>query len=169
MLFKKASAVTSKGISPMVATVLLIAFTVAVAGIVSIWITGFTTTSTEGVGEHSEIELYCAYGGISVSSLSYCNSNSYLSGIVENTNLVDIGNITIQITFQNATQTQKIYLCKNGSACMGLGASNMSLTPRELATFNVTIDGSNYDKIHVYTNCSNVYDDALSSDVTSSC
>ena len=158
-----------KGISPMVATVLLIAFTVAVGGIVSIWITGFTTTSTESVSEQSETELYCAYGGISVSSLNYCSSNSYLSGVIENTNLVDIGNITLQIVFSNATQTQKIYLCQNGSSCASINGSTMALTPRELASFNVTIGGSNYNKIHVYTNCSNVYDDATSSAVTTTC
>ncbi len=35
-----------KGISPMIATVLLIAFTVAVGGIVSLFLTGLTTTQT---------------------------------------------------------------------------------------------------------------------------
>ncbi len=35
-----------KGISPMIATVLLIAFTVAVGGIVSLFLTGMTTTQT---------------------------------------------------------------------------------------------------------------------------
>jgi len=38
-----------KGISAMVATVLLLAFTVAVGGIVSVWLTGMTRTQTAGV------------------------------------------------------------------------------------------------------------------------
>ena len=38
-----------KGISPMVATVLLLAFTVAVGGIISVWMTGLTRTQTAGV------------------------------------------------------------------------------------------------------------------------
>ena len=141
----------------MIATVLLIAFTVAVAGIVSVWITGFTTTSTEQVSEQSAKELYCVYAGISVSSLRYCGG--YFSGIVTNTNLKDIGNITFQIIFDNYT-SQTIKLNKSS------GGVFMSLTPRELDSFNVSIGGSNYDKLHFYTNCSNVYDDATPADVT---
>jgi flagellin-like protein len=153
---------TKKGISPMIATVLLIAFTVAVAGIVSVWITGFTMTSTSQVTEQSNIELYCSYGGIAVSNLKYCNT--YLSGIVENTNLVDIGNVTMQIIFDNST-TQKFYLYKNNNTSLGF----MAIKPRELDSFNLSIGGSNYNIIHVYTNCSNVYDDARKADVTASC
>lgn len=155
-----------RGISPLVATVMLIAFTVAVAGIVSIWITTFTKTSTTSVGEHSERELYCSYAGISMSSLRYCTTNGRLSGIVENTNLVDLGNITLQIIYQNAT-SQKIYLSQNGSARSD--ASTMSLTPREQAAFNVSDVSSNYNLIHLYTNCTNAYHDATRSDVTAVC
>ncbi len=154
-----------KGISPLIATVLLIAFTVAVAGIISMWLTTFTSTSVEDVGERSSTELYCTYGGISVSDLRFCNSR--LSGIIRNTGQVDVGNITLQIIFQNATPAQKIYLTQTGAA--GSTHSNMSLEPREIASFNVSIGGSNFDKIHVYSNCSNVYDDAERSDVTVTC
>lgn len=146
-----------KAVSDMIATVLLIAFTVAVAGIVSVWIIGFTSQSTESVTEQSETELYCAYGGVSVSSLGYCGG--YFSGVVTNTNMKDIGNITLQIIFDNSSsQTVKL----NASS----GDVFMSLTPRALDSFNVSIGGSNYNKIHFYTNCSNVYDDAGRSDVT---
>ncbi len=50
----------SKGISPMVATVLLIAFTVAVGGIVSVWMTGFTTSTTGSVESASTNQTKCA-------------------------------------------------------------------------------------------------------------
>ena len=49
-----------KGISPMIATVLLIAFTVAVGGIVSIWLTGFTRTTTSSVSAGTESQTKCA-------------------------------------------------------------------------------------------------------------
>lgn len=153
-----------KGISPLIATVLLIAFTVSVAAILGVWIPSFSREHTEEVGEHASREIYCSYAGISVSQLRFCNSR--LSGIVRNTNLMDIGNVTIQITFQNATPAQTIYLTESGTAGTH---SNMSLKPNEIASFNVTIGGSNYDKIHVYTNCSNVYDDSVSSDITATC
>lgn len=154
-----------KGISPLIATVLLIAFTVAVAGIVSMWLTSFSSTSVEDVGKRADEELYCTYGALSVSSMQYCNNR--LSGIIRNSGTVDIGNITMQITFLNATPVQKIYLTQDGIA--GSNHSNMSLKPVEIASFNVSIGGSNYNKIHVYSNCSNVYDDVERSDVTVTC
>ena len=151
--------VARKAVSDMIATVLLIAFTVAVAGIVSVWIRDFTSTTTEQVSEQSAKELYCAYGGISVSSLRYCSGSGSLSGIVTNTNLVDLGNITLQVLFDNSTN-QNIKLNRSSSGVF------MSLTPRELDSFNVSIGGDNYDMLHFYTNCSNVYDDAVRADVT---
>jgi len=151
-----------KGISAMIATVLLIAFTVAVGGVVSIWITSFTSTTTEEVSSQEETKIYCAYAGISVSDLNYCNL--YLWGTLENTDLKAIGDITLQIFWDNYTTPNKIYLCQNGSTCVG--ASAMELEPGESSTFNVSIGGANYDKVRVYTNCSNVDDEATSAYVT---
>jgi flagellin-like protein len=55
-----------KGISPLVATILLIAFTIAVGGIVSVWITGFTRTQTVQVSSVAEDQLRCFSSAISV-------------------------------------------------------------------------------------------------------
>jgi len=150
-----------KGISPLIATVLLIAFTVAVAGIVSVWITNFASTSTKHVTQQSDIELTCSYGAVAVSNLKYCNS--YLSGIVDNTGNIDIGNVTLQIIFDNST-SQRFFLNKSSDS-----TKYMSLKPREIDSFNFTIGGSNYNLLHFYTNCSNVYDQANKGDVTASC
>jgi flagellin-like protein len=155
-----------KGISPLIATILLIAFTVSVAAILGMWIPTFTKEHTEEIGGQAGRELYCAYGGVSVSQLQFCNDR--LSGILRNTNLVDIGNVTVQVTFLNATSAQTLYLTQSGVAATA-GHSNMSLTPNQVASFNVTIGGSNYKQVHVYTNCSNVYDDVYASDITSTC
>lgn len=151
-----------KGISAMIATVLLIAFTVAVGGILSAWFTGFARSTSEDVKDVEETKIYCAYAGVSVSSLNYCGL--YLWGTVKNTDLKAIGNITLQIFWDNFTTPNKIYLCQNGSACVS--ASSMELMPGDSATFNVSIGGDNYDKIRVYTNCSNVDDEATSAYVT---
>jgi flagellin-like protein len=154
---------TEKGISPMIATVLLIAFTVAVGGLVSVWMTSFTRTTTSEVSNQEETKIYCSYAGISISDVNYCSY--YLWGAIENTNLKPIGNITLQIFWNNATTPQKIYLCQDGSVCTT--ASSMELSPGEHATFNVSIGGSNYDKVRVYTNCSEVDDEAPSAYITS--
>ena len=49
-----------KGISPIIATVLLVAFTVAVGGILSIWATTLTTTQTQTVGNQTGGQIVCS-------------------------------------------------------------------------------------------------------------
>ncbi|MBS3055183.1 MAG: hypothetical protein J4452_01690 [Candidatus Aenigmarchaeota archaeon] len=48
-----------KGISPMIAIVLLIAFTVAIGGIMSVWLTGLTNTQTQQVSNQSAAQAKC--------------------------------------------------------------------------------------------------------------
>ena len=50
---------TMKGISAIIATVLLVAFTVAVAGILSIWSTTLTTTQTQTVSNQTGGQVVC--------------------------------------------------------------------------------------------------------------
>jgi flagellin-like protein len=49
----------SKAISPMIATILLIAFTVAVGGIISVWMTGYTRTVGQSVSSATENTTAC--------------------------------------------------------------------------------------------------------------
>ena len=49
-----------KGLSPVVAVIILIAFAVAVGGLVSIWITGFAVSTTEFTSEQGEKLTECA-------------------------------------------------------------------------------------------------------------
>ena len=59
-----------KAISPMIAVVLLLAFTVAVGGILSVWFTSFTRTTTGGVESATVNQTRCAGCYISVDSVS---------------------------------------------------------------------------------------------------
>ena len=49
-----------KGISPLIASVLLVAFTMAVAAIVVTWITGFTQQQTTSIGVRGERQVLCS-------------------------------------------------------------------------------------------------------------
>lgn len=60
----------SKGISPMIAVVLLIAFTVAVGGIMSVWMTSFTTSTTGSVDSAATNQTRCSGTYIDVISVS---------------------------------------------------------------------------------------------------
>ena len=60
----------SKAISPMIAVVLLIAFTVAVGGIMSLWLTGYATTMTGSVETATTNQTKCAGTYIDVISVT---------------------------------------------------------------------------------------------------
>jgi flagellin-like protein len=49
-----------KGISPMLATILLVAFTVAIGGIVSVWMSSFTRTTQSNVESAATDQTKCA-------------------------------------------------------------------------------------------------------------
>lgn len=49
-----------KGISPMIATVLLLAFTVAVGAILSVWFTSLTTTQTSNLENRTSGVIKCS-------------------------------------------------------------------------------------------------------------
>ena len=61
----------SKGISPMIATVLLIAFTVAVGGILSVWLTTLTATQTGTTGTAAEKQILCARSVLEITEATY--------------------------------------------------------------------------------------------------
>jgi flagellin-like protein len=87
-----------KGISPMIATVLLIAFTIAVGGILSIWLTGYTRTTTEAVGGGTEAQIKCAASILSIKKVTNATDENvtilaeYSSG---SESLTSVGCITI--------------------------------------------------------------------------
>lgn len=143
-----------KGISPFIASVLLIAFAITVAGIYSGWITSFTKTTTETVKEHSEKRVTCSYGGIALDDVKYNRTSRNLSGTVENTDIIALGNIDFEIFYTDASR--------------GKLDLNMTLEPGEKNTFNQNVPKMNitdYTEIRVLTNCSNVYDEVSSSDI----
>jgi flagellin-like protein len=78
-----------KGISPIIATVLLISFAVGVAGIVSIWLTGFTGDTTEMTTERGNKITECTGVSLEVKSVTD-------SGILYlNPSIKTITNITV--------------------------------------------------------------------------
>ncbi|OYT42467.1 MAG: hypothetical protein B6U88_03295 [Candidatus Aenigmarchaeota archaeon ex4484_56] len=140
-----------KGVSPFIAVVLLVAFTLSVAAIFGGWITSFSKSTSQTVEERSSERIECAYGGIALNNLIYNSTSGNLTGTIENTDVITLGDIDLEIFYDNSTK-QEIDL-------------NIELSPGEKDTFNQAID-SNYDKVRVFTNCSNVNDEVSSGDIS---
>lgn len=153
-----------KGISAFIATALLIVFTVAIGGMISLWLTGFTSTTTKTISGESGNKTTCMYAGISLRNLNF--ANPYLTGRIENTGNVVLGNINLQILYQNAS-TQKIPLCLVSGTAQACTSSDIILSQSNVISFSVS-SGSNYDKIRLTSNCSGVADEAERIDVTTS-
>ena len=124
-----------KAISPIVATVLLIGIVVVVAGIINLWTSNFFG-STKDIKKEAETQVDCLGAEIRSENIRYCNS--YLSGIIYNSGMEDLGNITIYVIYQNGTQENRDL--------------NTSLSAGHVASFNFTI-GNNYDLVKILTNC----------------
>ena len=158
-----------KGLSPLVATVLLIAFTVGVGGLISVWISGFTQTSSKIVSREGETQLICSNGAIDLSNLRYRSSTNNISGIIKNNGRIPLGNITIQTVFTNGSIVSHSL---NDTGTGGASAGNyLVLRAGQIFSFNVSIGGNsngNYDRLWAYTNCSSVTDSAISSDFAAS-
>src|SRR3990172_5452125 len=144
-----------KGVSPLIATVLLIAFTIAVGGIISVWLTQFTMTTTETVGKESENQITCGTGGVQLTNIELCSN--YLSGEISNSGSIGLGNITLTILYLNSSR-EVMYLQNNGGTLAKLASccGNLTMLPADKYGFNVSIGGSNYDILRATTNCTTI-------------
>jgi flagellin-like protein len=146
-----------KGISPLVATVLLIAFTVAVAGVVSMWVTSFTKSTTTIAERQSRERINCTYGSIALSNVNYCSTTGYLSGRLANNGIVTLGSIRLQEIYENGSSPTQ-GLCLVGSSIVTCTTANLSIPPGYLYTFNISGISPGFQSVNVITDCAGVTD-----------
>jgi len=102
-----------KGISPLMASILLIAFTLAVAVVVGSWLTSMTSQQTSTVGGSVNETVTCAKGVIDIVSIP---SNNTV--VIQNAGQIDLsGNFTLSCG-TNITTTSSVSLLKGGMASL---------------------------------------------------
>ncbi|MEM7825427.1 MAG: archaellin/type IV pilin N-terminal domain-containing protein, partial [Candidatus Aenigmatarchaeota archaeon] len=145
-------------ISPIVATVLLIAFTVTISSLISFWLIPFLERLASSTTNQTDVQIKCSKGGISLFDLKYNSSSSYLSGKIENTGLVSLKDLFFQIIYANST-IERIGLCYSEDVVIACEYSNLTLLPRNLISFSFQVP-DNYETITIETSCSSygVYD-----------
>lgn len=82
-----------KGISPLISTVLLIGFSVALAAVVMTWGLDYIRGSTEKVGEKTEEYLRCSDLAFEISAVD-CSAGRVT---VQNNGELDIANVTLRL------------------------------------------------------------------------
>jgi flagellin-like protein len=127
-----------KGISPIIATILLIVMTVAIAGLMYAWLSGtfsaLTTSTSQQVTQATQVTSF------SVPQIFVSSGNIY--AIIYNNGNVPINTNNLTITAQeyyasNNTYDGTTYLCSASSAIITSGQQNtltLSCNPTGLTT-----------------------------------
>jgi flagellin-like protein len=130
-----------KGISPLVASVLLIAATMSIAGILAYWASSFVSKQTDTF-ENQSITGECNYAGLKIYSCNYNASTRKLTMILENTRDVTLKELSIFIFYPNSTVSSPISL-------------NDTLTANQFKSFAIdNID--DFSTLTVKTQCSEI-------------
>lgn len=126
-----------KGISPLVAAVLLIAVTMTIAGILAWWAGSFVRTS---LPEVNETEVECRFAEFSIYSCSYVNSTGSLNIILENLENTELKELKLYAVYGDGTLSNEISL-------------NETLNAGSLQSYTITGITWPFSLITVKTHC----------------
>lgn len=130
-----------KGISPLVATVLLIGVTMAIAGLLAVF--GQNLVSEQlSTSLDEPVAGECGFGNFVVDRCSYDPTGQTMTLVLHNVGTVDLNNVTASIDYgTNITNTPVL-----GSLASG---SRIAFTAQGVE--------SGFNKVVVLTSCVNVY------------
>jgi flagellin-like protein len=131
----------SKAISPLVATVLLIAITMTLAGIVAFWGSSFVRTSLPTENQTQTLQA-CTGGSIRLISSSYNSTSNTFSMTIYNDGTQKLTLTNITFIYADKADAKEI---------------NAEISPAQVfvkAIDNVT---NGYNSFMISTNCPNVY------------
>ncbi len=109
-----------KGISPLIAVIMLIAFTMIVAGILAGWATQFVTQS------RSELQ-FCARAQLLIQRAYYDNSTQELTLALFNTGDVPLRGFAVRLVYQNESITSTKF-------------ENLNISYQDIETVTLTTD-----------------------------
>ncbi len=140
-----------KGISPLVAAVILIAATMSIAGIISFWASSFVTRELSGV-ENATAGTTCAAAKFRLYSGSYDVANKKLVFILENQRFQEV-------------KLDRLYLFNPNNDLRSL-TLNGTLAGNELKTFNVSGIDDGFERAEIRSTCPEVLASFNYNDVT---
>ena len=143
-----------KGISPLIAAVLLIAFTVAIATLIMGWFSTFTRTTTTSVSNKTSEAIACSNAQISIEDV-YITAGNIATGsariVVKNT-----GFTTLAINGAQVINTTGQNFSTGFSGVSSLTAG--SIQTLSLTNVSVPTCPSTFSKVIVTTNCGGISD-----------
>ena len=145
-----------RAVSQFVSTILLIAMSILVFGILSTWLINYVNKTGTDVASQSENKLICSHGAINA-EVNACDISNTINVTIENSGDITLGNITLQLIYTD--HLEKVYLCYSNGYTFNCTKqeANLTLRPGDVVVFNSKVSGiNNLQRIHVNTNCTDV-------------
>ncbi len=135
-----------KGISPLIAAVLLIAVTMTLAGVLAYWASTFVQSGLES-SSNQTIATQCNFGNFVIDACSYDNVNQRVTFILDNVGTVDLYNITVFVIYPDNNVTSS-----SVTGTIGSGT---------LKSFSANGISPGFSTIRVRTQCPNVFEETV--------
>jgi flagellin-like protein len=115
-----------KGISPLVATVLLIAVTMTIAGMLAYWASSFVKTQTSQF-ENQTLASECKFAEFRFYNCNYNSTSQQMTFVLENFRSVTLKDLVAFIVYQNGTVANySLNATLPGNSMRGFTISNVS-------------------------------------------
>lgn len=133
-----------KGLSPLIATVLLVAFTMAVAIILSNWVLDYSRTQTQILNEKGSKQIGCSAAWLAFETPVYNSTAKKFSVEVINQGNVPLGDFKMIVIYNNGSSAEYI-----------IAPANLSLSPGlPVSVSNTSIDSNAITRVRIPHNCS---------------
>jgi flagellin-like protein len=120
-----------KGISPIVAAVLLIAVTMSLAGVLAYWASQFVS---QGLPEVNATNTQCKFTNFAIYNCIYNSTSDRLTVTLNNIQQIEIKSLAVYLTYSNGTVSPMIAL-------------NESLQPGEFRSYPITDVSGDFSKV----------------------
>jgi len=142
---------SNKGISPLIAAVLLIAFTMTIAGLMAAWAQSFVSGQTEELTTAARESQQCTGANFNIDSIK--TNSTHVSLVLYNNGGMELNDFDVFLTYENSTAGPVVQTVKN--------AYGSKLPVGDMASFSVALDQSiepPLSKIKIaVVGCPNVY------------
>ncbi len=133
-----------KGVSPLIATVLLISFTMAIAIILSNWVLDYSKQQTGALNERGSKQVTCSGAWLEGQDAIYNTTLKKLALDIQNKGNVPLGSFRLIVIYTNGT-----------SAFYEIAPVNLTLRPGDTSSiWNSSVDSSAIKRVRVPNNCS---------------
>lgn len=130
-----------KGISPLIAAVLLVAFTMTVAAILATWSSSFVKTRTQSAEQKQREIAYCEDINMEVESAKYDPGAGEITALAWNIGDTNLTDFQINVYYSEINVTSKTPSNSNKTTAPGdfvtLKVSNIDKTPKKIGILSM--------------------------------